>query len=93
MPQFKECTVDELLKDSLIEFSLKHNNKTMFDFLTGEDWKDHVVKEDRKNTHELHNDLDDKYINCPECEKKGFDIYEGYCLNCGWDVLKDEVFH
>jgi hypothetical protein len=46
MPQFKECTVDELLRDSLIDFSLKHNNKTMFDLLTGEDWKDHIMKED-----------------------------------------------
>jgi hypothetical protein len=46
MSQIKECTVDELLRDSLIEFSLKHNNKTMFDLMTGENWREHVINED-----------------------------------------------
>lgn len=65
MPQFKECTVDELLRDSLIEFSLKYNNRTMFDLLTGKDWKDHVVKGENKekynsesNQNELHKNED-----------------------------------
>jgi uncharacterized protein YciU (UPF0263 family) len=70
MPQFKECTVDELLRDSLIEFSLKHNNKMMFELLTGEDWKDHVVKEEYKEKYnkdeiELHKQQEaalDKYM-------------------------------
>jgi uncharacterized protein YciU (UPF0263 family) len=64
MPQFKECTVDELLRDSLIEFSLKHNNRTMFDLLTGKNWKDHVVKEENEEKYnedntELHNTDED----------------------------------
>jgi hypothetical protein len=70
MPQFKECTVDELLRDSLIEFALKHNNRMMFELLIGEDWKDHVVKcEDKEkynnendNKNELHNETNYKMI-------------------------------
>jgi hypothetical protein len=58
MPQFKECTVDELLRDSLIDFSLKHNNRELFGLLTGEGWKEHVVKEEKynkNNENNLHN--------------------------------------
>jgi hypothetical protein len=57
MTQFKECTVDELLRDSLIEFSLKHNNKTMFDLMTGKDWRKHIVKGEYK---EKYNEDDTK---------------------------------
>jgi hypothetical protein len=48
MPQFKECTVDELLRDSSIEFSLKHNNRELFGLLTGKQWRDHIVKDENK---------------------------------------------
>jgi hypothetical protein len=70
MPQFKECTVDELLRDSLIEFSLKHNNRELFGLLTGEDWKNYIVKEEYKEKYnedeiELHKQQEaalDKYM-------------------------------
>jgi hypothetical protein len=67
MPQFKECTVDELLRDLLIEFSLKYNNKEMFESLTSEQWKDYIVKEEYEEKYneddtELHNMLDDYFF-------------------------------
>lgn len=60
MPQFKECTVDELLRDSLIELSLKHNNKKLFELLTGEDWRNYIVNKEcieeiPKQNEQLHN--------------------------------------
>ena len=48
MPQFKECTVDELLRDSLIDFVLKHNNRELFDLLASEQWRDHIAKDENK---------------------------------------------
>jgi uncharacterized protein YciU (UPF0263 family) len=49
----------------LIEFSLKYNNRELFELLTGEDWRDHIVKDigkekynDKYNQNELHKDED-----------------------------------
>lgn len=35
--------VDELLRDSLLDYSLRNNNKDMFMNLTEDDWKEHVI--------------------------------------------------
>ncbi|AJA41495.1 hypothetical protein AXJ14_gp176 [Geobacillus virus E3] len=89
MPQFKECTVDELLRDSLIDFSLKHNNKEMFESLTSEQWEDYIVKEEYKEKYykkyykdeiELHKIILDKYISISKLQNKDYLLNECYKL-------------